>query len=83
MLPVCGGDWAGPHLEGAAGADDARVEGGVAVVGIVRQLRAFLRLGKRRHRRIGIFGSHVDVGAVAKSLDGVSWERERFRKGRG
>lgn len=71
----------GAHLEGGAGAGGGLGDG-VAVVDIVRQHRALLRLGQRRHRQIGIFGSQVDVGAVPKSLDGVSCERERFRKGR-
>lgn len=70
----------GPYLEGAAGADDARVVHGVAVVDVVRQDRALLRLRKHRRGGIGIFGRQVDVRPIPESLDGVSWERERFRK---
>lgn len=63
------------YLDGGAGGDDARVIHGVAVVDIIWQDRALLRLRWRGDRRRGVLGGEVHVGAIAEGLDGVSWGR--------
>lgn len=72
-----------PYLDGGAGGDDTRVVHGVAVIDVIRQGRALLRLRWEGDGGRGVLGGEVHVGAVPKGLDGISWRGGKMFMGLG